>query len=197
MSRFPPWNHVDQLVSGEESQVEAYLARTKADPRIEVWRLLDPPSPLRPARLFAKYRLPESVLDSFAVRGLCPAAHWVEGGYDYSRVLAPDDDGLSRFLEDVTQEGYEVAATAARVVREPTGRGRRDDGTSATPRQIDVAGQALGRGYYSWPRRVSGKELAEELELSTPTVLEHLRKFESKAVRDFLRRHRNRRALEE
>jgi len=41
---------------------------------------------------------------------------------------------------------------------------------------------ARERAYYDTPRRVSGSDLADELELSKATLHEHLRKVESKLL---------------
>lgn len=51
-----------------------------------------------------------------------------------------------------------------------------------TERQQAVMHLALERGYYRWPRSVEARELAEELEITHPTFLEHLRKAERKLL---------------
>jgi len=50
-------------------------------------------------------------------------------------------------------------------------------------RQREVFKLARRRGYYEWPREVSATELAEELDVSKATALEHLRKAEAKIRR--------------
>ncbi|WP_265112125.1 helix-turn-helix domain-containing protein [Halosolutus halophilus] len=47
-----------------------------------------------------------------------------------------------------------------------------------TERQREVVTEALTRGYYDWPRKITNEELAEELEISRATLHEHLRKAE-------------------
>lgn len=47
-----------------------------------------------------------------------------------------------------------------------------------TERQHEVATEALSRGYYDWPRKITNEKLAEELEISRATLHEHLRKAE-------------------
>lgn len=49
-------------------------------------------------------------------------------------------------------------------------------------RQREVFELARDRGYYEWPREVSAGDLACELDLSKATLLEHLRKAESKLL---------------
>jgi predicted DNA binding protein len=51
-----------------------------------------------------------------------------------------------------------------------------------TQRQQEVAGEALARGYYEWPRRINNEELAEALDISRATLHEHLRKAERKLL---------------
>lgn len=51
-----------------------------------------------------------------------------------------------------------------------------------TSSQRDVYELARERGYYEWPRETSTRELADELDLSKTTLLEHLRKAESKLL---------------
>ncbi|MFC6752733.1 helix-turn-helix domain-containing protein [Halorubrum tibetense] len=51
-----------------------------------------------------------------------------------------------------------------------------------TSTQRNVYEHARQVGYYEWPRGVSTRELADDLEVSKTTLLEHLRKAESKLL---------------
>ncbi|MFC7167308.1 helix-turn-helix domain-containing protein [Halospeciosus flavus] len=51
-----------------------------------------------------------------------------------------------------------------------------------TTRQREVFDLACERNYYAWPREVTTRELAEELDISKTTMLEHLRKAEAKLL---------------
>lgn len=51
-----------------------------------------------------------------------------------------------------------------------------------TDRQREVLEAAFEAGYYDWPRRTSGAELAEELGISQPTLSEHLTTAERKLL---------------
>lgn len=53
---------------------------------------------------------------------------------------------------------------------------------SLTERQREVLTTAHEAGYYEWPRETTGEELAERLDISTPTLHEHLRTAEQKLV---------------
>ncbi|WP_435064191.1 helix-turn-helix domain-containing protein [Halobaculum sp. EA56] len=55
-----------------------------------------------------------------------------------------------------------------------------------TDRQREVVAAALDRGYFEWPREITSEELAEEMDISRTTMLEHLRKAESKLLSDAL-----------
>lgn len=53
-------------------------------------------------------------------------------------------------------------------------------------RQTESLMEAQEIGYYNWPRDVSANAVAERLDVSNPTVLEHLRKGEQKVLNLFL-----------
>lgn len=62
--------------------------------------------------------------------------------------------------------------------------------TQLTPRQREVITAALEAGYFEWPRQIDSEELADELNISRATFLEHLRKAEEKLLRDALQDER-------
>jgi len=51
-----------------------------------------------------------------------------------------------------------------------------------TPRQIEVLNVAIGKGYYSKPRKITLNELAEYLDMAPSTLSEHLNKIEAKVM---------------
>ncbi len=51
-----------------------------------------------------------------------------------------------------------------------------------TDRQLEVVTRALEEGYFEWPRTIDSEELADELGISRTTMLEHLRKAQSKLL---------------
>lgn len=53
---------------------------------------------------------------------------------------------------------------------------------SLTPTQREVFDLARQEGYYQWPRGISTRDLAEIRDVSKTTLLEHLRKAESKLL---------------
>jgi len=52
-----------------------------------------------------------------------------------------------------------------------------------SPRQLFVLRTALSEGYFDSPRRISSRELASLVGVSQSTLLEHLRKAESRIIR--------------
>jgi predicted DNA binding protein len=55
-----------------------------------------------------------------------------------------------------------------------------------TGRQREVIQAALDAGYFEWPREITSDELAEQLDVTRATCLEHLRKAEAKLIKDAL-----------
>jgi len=53
-----------------------------------------------------------------------------------------------------------------------------------TDRQYEVVGRALEEGYFEWPREIDSEEMAETMEISRATFLEHLRKAQAKLLPD-------------
>jgi predicted DNA binding protein len=62
-----------------------------------------------------------------------------------------------------------------------------DSDVRLTDRQHEVIEYALDAGFFEWPREITGEELAEEMDISRATLLEHLRKAESKLLTDALK----------
>ena len=59
---------------------------------------------------------------------------------------------------------------------------RVDVTTLLTDRQLEVLEVALAKGYYEIPRQATNEDIAGELDCSTSTVGEHLRKIESRII---------------
>jgi predicted DNA binding protein len=87
-------------------------------------------------------------------------------------------------LDDVRAEAdADVAVQRVTTAgRDPAGPARRD---VLTPRQREVFEYACERGYYDWPRETSATALAADLGVTKSTVVEHLRKAESRLFTPF------------
>jgi predicted DNA binding protein len=90
----------------------------------------------------------------------------------YTVLLFRRED-LRAMVDEFRQVG---AVTLGKITRfdEPT--------HQLTARQEEVVSVALELGYFEWPRRIKSEELAAELDISRATLLEHLRKAESKLI---------------
>jgi predicted DNA binding protein len=51
-----------------------------------------------------------------------------------------------------------------------------------TERQLEVLNAAIAKGYYATPKRITMEDLADYLDISTPTLHEHLTKIEAKIM---------------
>jgi hypothetical protein len=108
----------------------------------------------------------------------------IEGGSETWQVCFVDDrseieDAIDRVCE---QAGAEITIDSI-TTGKPDGRTARDQRldtlTHAQRRAFEHAREA---GYYEWPREASTRELADDLDLSKTTLLEHLRKAEAKLL---------------
>lgn len=107
----------------------------------------------------------------------------IEGGREYWQVcFAGNRDEIEASLEGV-REDADAEVSVSRITSSDTRTSERDRRLETlTPTQREVFELARERGYYQWPRGVSTRELAAELDISKTTMLEHLRKAESKLL---------------
>ncbi|WP_449329046.1 helix-turn-helix domain-containing protein [Salinigranum rubrum] len=61
-----------------------------------------------------------------------------------------------------------------------------DPAAQLTDRQIEVVRKAVAAGYYEIPRRVTQRELADEIGVSQGTIGDHLRRIESKIIQSVI-----------
>lgn len=122
-----------------------------------------------------------SIHDALVSNGFIPdKAVWIHDGREYWTVVIDEDrEQIKSRLDDV-RETMDADIDIQHIVsdnRESGGLLRQD---ILSERQRDVFELARTRGYYDYPREVSATDLAEELDVSKATVLEHLRKAESR-----------------
>ncbi|WP_136588878.1 helix-turn-helix domain-containing protein [Salinigranum halophilum] len=107
----------------------------------------------------------------------------IEDGREYWQVVyAGERDRIEPKLDVIRdEEGADIdVARIASSGSASSERARRLD--TLTPSQREVFDLAREHGYYEWPRGVSTRELADELDVSKTTLLEHLRKAEAKLL---------------
>lgn len=133
--------------------------------------------------LLVRYRSVNSISEPLQSRGFVPDAPVrIRDGREKWTVLAEGSrDSVSKRLDEVR----EAADAEIRLVRittpeaAPTALLPED---TLSERQREAFELAHDRGYYEWPRNVSGTELAAETGVSKATFLEHLRKAEAKLL---------------
>jgi predicted DNA binding protein len=54
-----------------------------------------------------------------------------------------------------------------------------------TDRQQEALEAAFRAGYYDWPRESTAEEVADSLDIASPTLHGHLRKAENQMLRSF------------
>lgn len=133
----------------------------------------------------------------FIVTGNCPAVGLAELGALPRTVYG--ENGTGRIVAelpgaydpgdviDAFQEEYDATLVAKRNRAEFTPLFSQRELDRAldqrlTDRQQEVLEAAFTAGYYEWPRETSGKELAEQLGISQPTLSEHLTAAERKLL---------------
>ncbi len=133
--------------------------------------------------LFVTYEPTNSIHEALVSRGFIPDEPIrVKEGYEYwTVVLDGERSDMTRRLDEIREEMN--ATIEIRQVETPVDlNGSGDQFTDLSERQREVFELARREGYYTWPREVSATELAEEIDLSQATVLEHLRKAEAKIL---------------
>lgn len=136
--------------------------------------------------MFIEYPATDGIGAAFVSRGyVLDGQYRVEDGTEtWDLLVHASREAFERSLDeirderdaDITLERLSPATDATRAG--PTG----GDDRSLTARQREVFALARRRGYYEWPREVSARELAAELDVSKTTLLEHLRTAESKLL---------------
>lgn len=134
--------------------------------------------------LFVEYEPEHSISDALVSHGFIhDASVRVEGGVEHWPVfVAGDRDEIRTRLEAIRTE-TDAEISISRVATPDGGPSETADRTDRlTPRQREAFELACERNYYAWPREISTRELADELDVSKTTLLEHLRKAEAKLL---------------
>jgi predicted DNA binding protein len=133
--------------------------------------------------LLVEYESKNSIHDAFVSRGFVPDEEIrIQGGNEYWTVIISENRGaIQDRLDEVRDEM--AAEITVEEIRSPAGVASDGGcGSRLSERQREIFKLAQRRGYYSWPREISASEIAAELDISKTTLLEHLRKAESKLL---------------
>lgn len=133
--------------------------------------------------LLVKYDSDNSIYDAFISRGFEPTEEIrVHDGHEFWTVEVSDSTKTVQSRLDEIRDEMRAEITVEAVRSLANADPDRRNGSSLSERQREVFSLAQQRGYYRWPREVSASELADELDVSKTTLLEHLRKAEAKLL---------------
>ncbi|MFC4989179.1 helix-turn-helix domain-containing protein [Saliphagus infecundisoli] len=134
--------------------------------------------------LVVQYALADSINDALVSRGFIPDEPVrITGGREHWTVVIHEDRAtIEARLEEVrTEKDAEIGVESMTTLHGGVTAGMfRTDRLSE--RQREVFELARRRHYYRWPRAVAAADLADELGIAEATLLEHLRKAESKLL---------------
>jgi len=97
--------------------------------------------------------------------------------------LSPDAN-VRAVVERVGEEFPGTELVAKREI-EPTEQTALPDDADMTDRQQEALEAAFRAGYYDWPRESTAEEVADSLDIASPTLHGHLRKAENQMLRSF------------
>jgi predicted DNA binding protein len=142
------------------------------------------PTPANATRsLLVEYDCANSISESLISRGFIPEKPvWIHDGFEHWSVIADQD----RQTLDANLDGVREEMSADIEIQQLISDDRASQGLFRTDlltnRQRELFELARECGYYTWPRETSASELAERVDISKATLIEHLRKAEAKLL---------------
>jgi hypothetical protein len=133
--------------------------------------------------LLVEYGPTNSIHEAFVSRGFVPEEEIrIHDGYEYWTVIVDASRAAIRDrLDEIRREmNAEITVEGMKSARTDTAHDAQS--SQLSERQREVFELAQREGYYNWPRECSASDLAEDLDISKTTLLEHLRKAESKIL---------------
>lgn len=133
--------------------------------------------------ILVEYEPQNSIHDAFVSRGFVPEEQIrMQNGYEYWTVIISESrPTIQRRLDEIRREmDAEITIEGMKSPRTKTAKYNATNHLSERQREIFELAQQ--RGYYTWPRETSASELADNLDISKTTMLEHLRKAEAKLL---------------
>jgi predicted DNA binding protein len=145
-------------------------------------RMAQHPDPGNATRgLLVEYAAANSINGPIVSRGFIPDApvRVLDGREQWTVLTTEPRERVDALIGEIREEcDAEIRLTGISMpVADPT-----DPRIELTVRQREVFDLARERGYYAWPRGATAADLAAELDVSKSTVLEHLRKAESRLL---------------
>ena len=133
--------------------------------------------------LLVEYEPQNSIHDAFISRGFVPEEEIrMSDGYEYWTVIvSASRNTIQKRLDEIRRE-MDAEITIQGMKSAQTGNSSCQRTSQLSERQREVFELAQKGGYYRWPRETSATELANEVDISKTTFLEHLRKAEAKIL---------------
>lgn len=147
----------------------------RAHPSVADHRIVDD----GPDRTTIEVRFRESGVERLTGHGATVRGVTVEDGVAEFRAEVPRDADVRSVVEALQSVYDDAVLVARREVDRPvrTARERRDRiAERLTDRQLTALRLAYYGGYFDWPRGSTGEEIAETMEVSAPTMHQHLRR---------------------
>ncbi|MFC4551301.1 MULTISPECIES: helix-turn-helix domain-containing protein [Halorussus] len=134
--------------------------------------------------LFVEYDLQNSMSDALVTQGFVHYAPVrIDDGREYWPVFTDEGrDGLQPRIDALREEKDADVEVTKITSLETEERNVESRLYKLSDRQREVFELACELDYYTWPREISTRELADELDISKTTLLEHLRKAEAKLL---------------
>lgn len=133
--------------------------------------------------LLVRYGPENSIHDAFLSRGFIPDEEIrIHGGHEYWTVIVTASRSAIRTRLDEIRREMDAEISVQGMKSPETEPTVSETGNRLSERQREIFELARRSGYYNWPRETSATELADELDVTKPTVLEHLRKAEAKLL---------------
>lgn len=135
--------------------------------------------------LFVEYESEESVTEALISQGFVQEAPvQIRDGTEYWSVFVDDED--RERLKERLDRVRALGDIEVEVTRIASGTGTGDDVyrrvALLTERQREIFELACEYNYYTWPREITTRELADKAGITKTTLLEHLRTAESKLL---------------
>jgi len=133
--------------------------------------------------MLVRYQRENSIYDTMISHRFFPIEPIrVKDGREYWTVTTPEDrDTVVNLIDDIT-ENSDADIRVEKIISSEEKSISNPPYQKLSERQREIFELAQQNGYYSWPRETSAAELAEKVDISKATLLEHLRKAEAKLL---------------
>ena len=133
--------------------------------------------------MLVRYQSKNSIYDTMISHRFFPIEPIrIKDGLEYWTVTTPEDrDTIVNRTEDIA-DNEDADIRVEKIISSEDGTISNHRFQKLSERQREVFELAQQKGYYSWPRKTSAAELAEQVDISKATLLEHLRKAEAKLL---------------